>query len=554
MISDASALQRNMRGWRHVLAAALVAVACYLPAARLAVGSIRGISEPYDLDQFRDIAAAQAAADGRYLADPFYAGETIWYNPLLPWTVAGVSRLRSVNIAKAFVQAGPFLNLLAPIGMFVMVTILFGPWPALLAVVSLLYLAPHDDPSWANPSYSPWLFVSTFTSGLFYLAVTVTCVAIRRGTRVWWCAAGMALGVVFMAHTAPALILGLMVLANVMTTGTGQRGGSRASRLVALVLCLGVAMIASAPLLWSIVGRYGLHIVNPEPAAWRWPAIDSVSLVLRRSAGISVFLAAIGLIAIARRAFNHVEERVMAAWVAAALGLFGYGYVARAPATILPSLPVPGFHFFFYLRAAGHVLAALGVWEILTTATARVDRLAAASTQALVASAAGVAAIATAGLGWQGYREGRPFTVENGAARQRTFSQFESGLTSRLRGETAPGAVVLASPDYSLTEVAPSGRSVVAVPAAFSNPYVPFVPRARDQDRLLAALMARDSRAFVALARARGVTHVVLGPVELFAFDQGGTFPPIEERSRQGRFALFAVRLVENSPRTGRAE
>jgi hypothetical protein len=205
------------------------------------------------------------------------------------------------------------------------------------------------------------------------------------------------------------------------------------------------------------------------------------------------------VIVIARRAADHVEARVMVAWVAAALGLFGYGYVARAPGTILPSLPVPGFHFFFY-------------------------------------------------------RDGRPFTVENGAVRQRTFSQFESGLTSRLRGETPPGAVVLAPQEYSLTEVAPSGRSVVAVPATFSNPYVPFVPRARDQDRLLAALMARDSRTFVALARARGVTHVVLGPLELFAYDQDGTFSAMEERSRQGRFALFAVRLAENSPRTGRVE
>ena len=554
MIPDASVLQRNTRGWRHVAAAALVAVACYLPAVRLAVGSIRGISEPYDLDQFRDIAGAQAAEDGRFLADPFYAGETIWYNPLLPWTVAGVSRLRSVNVAKAFVQAGPFLNLLAPIGMFVMVTILFGPWPALLAVVSLLYLAPHDDPSWANPSYSPWLFVSTFTSGVFYFAVTVTCVAIRRGTRASWCSAGMALGVVFMAHTAPALILGVMVLANVMTTRAGQTGGSRASRLVGLVLCLGVAMLASAPLLWSIVGRYGLHIVNTAPAAWRWPALDSVSLVLRRAVGVSVLLAAIGLIVTARRAANHVDARVMVAWVAAALGLFGYGYVARASGALLPSLPVPGFHFFFYLRAAGHVLAALGVWEILTTAAARVDRLAAASIQALVASAAGVAAIAITGLGWHAYHDGKPFTDENGAARQRTFSQFESGLASRLRGETPPGAVVLASPEYSLTEVAPSGRSVVAVPATFSNPYVPFEPRARDQDRLLAALMARDSRTFVALARARGVTHVVLGPVELFTFDQGGAFSAVQELSRQGRFGLFAVRLADAVPRGGRVE
>jgi hypothetical protein len=553
MIADASVLHQNMRGWRHVVAAALLTAVCYQPAVRIAVGSIGGVSEPFDLDQFRDIAAAQAAADGRYLADPFYAGETIWYNPLLPWTVAAVSGLRSVNVATTYVQAGPFLNLLAPVAMFVMVTMLFGPWPAVLAVVSLLYLAPHDDPTWANPSYSPWLFVSTFTVGLFCLALTVTWVAIRRDTAVFWCAAGVALGVVFMAHTAPALVLGLVLLANIAAADADGTSRPRMPRVLVLSIVFGAALITSAPLLWSIVGRYGLHTVNPAPAEWRWPELDNVSFLLRRFVTFSVLVSAIGLITMVRRLRVSVEARLMIAWVAAALALFTYGAVARSIGSrLLPSLPVPGFHFFFYLRVAGHVLVGIGAWEILTTG-ARAARLNIRSIAA-APSAAALIAVAGAALGWPAYRDGRPFTAENAAARRATFLQFDSGLTSRLRSETPPGAVVLASADYSLIDVAPSGRSVVAVPAPFSNPYVAFEPRARDMDRLLASLMARDHQTFAALARARGVTHVVLGPVELFTFDQGEAFSAVQELSRQGRFGLFAVRLADAVPRGGRVE
>jgi hypothetical protein len=64
----------------------------------------------------------------------------------------------------------------------------------------------------------------------------------------------------------------------------------------------------------------------------------------------------------------------------------------------------------------------------------------------------------------------------------------------------------------------------------------------------------RDSRTLVALTRPRGVTHVVLGPVELLAFDRGGAFSAVEERSRQGRFAFFVVRLAEPGPHAGRVE
>jgi hypothetical protein len=160
-----------------------------------------------------------------------------------------------------------------------------------------------------------------------------------------------------------------------------------------------------------------------------------------------------------------------------------------------------------------------------------------------------VMVVAFAMAGFDGYRDGVAFGEANAAARLATFLQFDTELSTRLRAETSGDAVVLASPTNSLTGVAPAGRAVVAVPAEFSSPFVPFEPRARDQQRLFALLIARNRQAFADAAAARGVTHVVLGPQELAAFEERGAFEPLQELSRQGGFAIFAVRQGNRNER-----
>jgi hypothetical protein len=544
MIPSARAVDGRARGWRHVVAAAVLTAVCFAPAVRTARGSLKGVSEPFDLDQFRDAAAAQASIDGHWLSDPFYRGETIWYTPLLSWTIAVVSRARHTAAAVTLVQAGPYLNALAPIGLFVLVTTLFGPWPACVAVVSLLYAPAQNDPPWASPSYSPWLFGSNFASGLFYLALAVHARGLRRPRAGWWIASGVALGLVFLAHAAPALILGLVFTANLLVWQS-QDSPRRRSPIAVLAIVFGTAALVSAPLLWSIVGRYHLHVFNRAPAGWVWSAIASPWLVLDRSLNVRTALAVTGVVLLIRRVRDSAEARIVLGWCAAATILFGYGYIQRAVAPALPAAFVPDFHFYFYLRAAGCVLTGLAVWEMATRVGAAAARSRGASIGSVAAFTAAILAIPVAVFAWSAldrYRDGVAFGEDNAAARRATYAQFDSRLTTRLRDETPADAVVLASPMNSLVGVGPAGRAVVAVPPEFSNPYVPFEPRARDQQQLFAVLMAGKPEAFVEAAAARGVTHVLLGPQELAAFDALGPFEPLREVSRTGGFAIFAVR------------
>lgn len=552
MNPTATVLQNRTRTWRHVLAASVLVAACCLPAFNAARGAVKHLSEPYDLDQFRDLASAQAAADGRYLSDPFYDGETMWYNPLLPWTVAAISRVRGVSVSTALVRSGPYLNVLAPIALFVVMTSLFGPWPASIAVVSLVYASPHNDPPWVTPSYSPWSFTSNFASGLFYLALAIALRALRSGTTRAWCAAGLALGIVFMAHTAPALVLALVMLAEALPWAHSAANPAPISRVTALTIVFGTAILVSVPLLWSIVGRYHLHVVNTAPAAWAWNGVPSVSGIVGGARHIRSIVALIGVAVLVRRIRVTVEARIVLAWAAGAFILFEYTFIQRSLGPRFPfPLPLPQFHFYFYLRAVGYVLVGVAVWDIITWAAAAAVRrsrlpLAAAPVAASAMVAGLMAALAAAESG--AYRAGAALTDGVAAARQATFRQFESDLTARLRAQTPPDAIVLASPDESLTDVAPAGRSVVAVPAEFSNPYVAFEPRARAQARLLESLIAHDQHTFVAIARAQRVTHVVLTPAELAAFDEhAGAFDAVRELSRQSGFAIFIVRLGAGS-------
>jgi hypothetical protein len=543
MTPSAAAIDGRARGWRHFLAAALLTSVCCVPAVRIARASIKGVSQPYDLDQFRDLASAQAGVDGRWLSDPFYRTETIWYPPLLPWTIALASRVRHSAVAVTLVQAGPYLNALAPIALFTMVTRLFGPWPACIAVISLLYAPRHDDPPWATPSYSPWLFASNFGSGFFYLAVAACARALQRDSLRWWFASGVALGVVFLAHAAPAIVFGLVVASSTVTPlPRGLR--RRIPPLAALAIVFVTAALVGAPLLWSIVGRYHLHVFNRAPAGWAWGAIADASSLVERSLNVRTALAAAGVGFLIRRVSSSVEARIVLAWLSAAGLLFAYGFARRA-ATWLPAALVPDFHFYFYLRAAGCVLTGVAVWEIAARAAAAAARKRDVPVGRVAASTALILAIGLAvfaRLAFPAYRDGVAFGEDNAAARAATFAEFDTRVVSRLREQTPANAVVLASPSNSLVAVGPSGRAVVAVPAEFSNPYVPFEPRAEDQRRLLAALMAGDRAAFLDAAAARGVTHVLLGPQELAGLDAIGAFEPLQQLSRKGGFAIFAVR------------
>src|SRR5688500_7558623 len=222
-------------------------------AAREAHRVTAGLHLPPDPDLYRSAAISQTLLNGSWLGDPFFAGEWNWYNPLVPAIVAVLHVLTGTPVLELYARGGVLLNMLAPVALWALVRALFGSGAGVAAVFAFLFLPPRFLPGWSTAGYWPWLFSSVFTQAVFYAGLLAVDRA-GHSTRIRdWLAAGIALGVVFLGHTAPALIFGgVVVLAAVRVW---RRGESARRAMLLLASTLALAMVVSLPLVLSVVAR-----------------------------------------------------------------------------------------------------------------------------------------------------------------------------------------------------------------------------------------------------------------------------------------------------------
>jgi hypothetical protein len=522
---------------------AVLAVACIAAVLSEGLRTVALASRPYDVDQYRDISAAQALADGGALSDPFYAGETIWYNPLVPALVAAVSRMFSLAPSEAFVAAGPWLNALSVAAFYLMVAFFFGDGPAVIALVSLLILPPHGDPVWSSPSYSPWLFPATFSLGLFYMGLVIVARALESDTWSSWLFTGAWLGLTFLSHTAPAIILAMCVTGAVIARKDDAHRGP--SRYMVLVTVFATAAVLSSPFLWSIVWRYHLHIVNAAPNTWVWESIDRrhiATLVRSWLSGWNIWVVA-GIIAVSLRGQAPNTRPLVGLWGAAAAVMLVYGWIQQASAnSILPAF-IPQYHAYLHLRALSHVLVGVGVWwvgDAICAASAKGVARHYRTAVAGIVGAAWIAAAITQSLA--DYRRRPAFRQHLASALDITWSDTRSDIRNRLRHQLSGDAVVLANAWDSLTIVAANGRRVVAVPREFSNPFVKFEEREWAQRRMLDTLKSGDHDTFLRYAKLYDVGGVVLGAGDAQRVDDLGRLPAgMTELSRRGDVVLYRL-------------
>lgn len=431
-----------------------------------------GLTWPYDGDHFRDIAQTQAVLNGHLLSDPYYAGEWVWYNPLVSWLVALVARTSGVVAWTAHVQSGPWLNLLGPIAFYVLGVRIAGRPAALLALLLLLFVNCSTDPSLTCATYSPWLFVATFAQGLAFCGLLALDVAATRDTDLAAAGAGALAGLTFLAHTAPALILGGVALVMLRPRHVLVAGA--------------VAAVVASPFLASILGHYHLRIVNEAGVAWAWAPTTRGGIVDELTTHAPLLVAGIA------GAFV-VRSRLALAWAGTAVLLLAYSLLREG--TSLPAL-VPTFHFWRYVMAAATLFAgAAGAWTL--------QRL----PSRVVAVALPLALVAGAAWWLPTYRQRFDFAYGRGIANDRSPDLGDTATF--LRKSLPPDAVVLGSRGLTLEVIAPSGHHVVGVNANWSNPYVPAAPRIAARDAMLDDIHNGRTESFAAGADAYGVTHAV---------------------------------------------
>ncbi len=477
------------------------------------LGTTAGLDWPYDEDLFRDAAQARTMADGAWLADPFYLGESLWYNPLGPALVAVASKVSDVPTHEVLVRLGPWLGLAAPLAFAGLAAGLVG-WPrALVAVLAFVFVTPGKLPALLSATYSPWPFPAQLAQGPLYAGLAVLAVAARRPALPRFVAVGGLLGLTFLAHTAPALLLGA-VAASFVALDSSATGRQRLVRLVAL---LSTALLVASPFLWSIVLRYHARIVNPAPGSWTWPGtgIADLGRILQGSLDRPVLLglAALGLLALGGRGASRLapaHRRVVVLWLAWTLVLLAWALAQ--PALVRAGLPapsiVPAHHFWMYVGALGSLFIGCGAgWAADRAAvlTAGPGRQAVAGAGITVAIGLGLALSA-----YPSWREREDFVGT------RRVAEYQGGRADRVaanlwvRRHATAGDVFLAEPDLGLRVVATAGRKLVATDRHFSNPFVPWEPRAAAAARMRELLRPGGHEAFHPLAAAYRVSHVIV--------------------------------------------
>ena len=494
------------------------AVACLLCAWALVTGirTTFDLDWPFDPDHLRDIAHAQTIRDGAWLQDPFYQGEWVWYNPLLPGVIAGISYLTDLPVNIVAARAGAYLNIAAPLTFYLLVLRLTSPPTALASLVGFLFLV--HAPTWAAPTYSPWLFGSAFAQPFLYLTLAEYHAASVSGRFRRYSTAGILLGLTFLTHTAPAILAASMIATITMARTWIEKRQPR-ELLIILSLVAGPALLIGLPFLASIVGHYQLSVRNGLPLIWSDPNLPAddwrplLAMITSRPFACSIILAGVFGLFLGR--VRRLSTAIVAAWSIFSLVYFAYSnyVVPNLRAAGIPPT-VPAHHFLLYERAAEMVLFGIGL-SLTAAAVARAsrrllhDRFPAATTGVIEQGVAAAALLAIVFYAYPAWATRDAFGYERDAAKLQFATPELRSVIPWIRANTAPSDVFLTAAGSCLALIGPAGRKCVVPPRFFANPYVDWNAREREDRALWDSLSRQDCDRFRESARANGVTFVM---------------------------------------------
>jgi len=476
----------------------------------------------YDTDFDRDISYVRTSLDGHFGQDPTYLGNYLWYNPLLFSIETAIVKITGLPINIVVTRAGVYLNLLGPLCFFLMAWRLFGLRVATAALLSYLFLAAGNFEGTGAATYSPWLYPVTFAQFFFYVNILLTFKAFSTGKYGWFGLLGASIGISFLGHTAPALLIILMLIS--MQAGNFLRA-ARKKDLAALKRLLLQGLLAFlpfllvvSPFLYYIIGKYHLHIVNFYPAEWRPESMywKNWRILVQRIVSVSFLIAVLGFVWLYRYFRTPLERRIVLNW-----GVFCvimYLYSATIPGIrekfhIQAPETVPCYHYFFYLKALQSILYGFGFVFLFDKALdlLRISRHASLMNAGLLAAAVLICAIAY----FPYYRIRPDFSARRELSLQKGRDKDRIDAYQFLVDNIPADKVILCPEKNSTFPVMASGRKMVCVSVLFSNPYLSFDQRYKDANLMLGFLKTGEPAAARQLFDDYHVNYVFLPNPEM---------------------------------------
>ena len=449
---------------------------------------------PCDVDQYRDMAYVQGNLYGDYGKDPNFTGRYMWYNPLLALIETAIVKVSGLPINVVFIRAGVYLNIFGPIAFMLMMLLIGGYRVALASLLSFLFLASGQLSFFYAPSYSPWVVPLTFAQFFFYLNIIVCHKAFTSQKNIWFFVLGTLLGISFLAHTAPTLMI-ILIMAfvqcpKIFSSFRSKDYSSLQKYILQSIITFVPFVIASLPLTYYIVGKYHMHYLNRMPAEF----VETIFLMrnfpdmVKSNLSVSFFIAVIGFIWFYRNFHQALIRKIIFGWLIASVFMYLY---STAVATLdnrfdihLPGA-VPSFHFFYYLKALQSVFFGFGFVAILAPIVQWLGKFLPRRSETQAKSYADVffiGSIFICAIVYFPFYQNRLDFVHN---RQKSIimagEKDKIEMYNYIMQNIPRDKVILAEDDtISLFPVMSTARKMVSMFGNFSNPYYEWTDRQND--------------------------------------------------------------------------
>ena len=452
--------------------------------------TVHDLTWPFDTDFDRDMAFIRNTLDGHFGQDPTYSGQYLWYNPLVFSIEAMLVKITGLPINIIVTRAGLYLNLLGPLAFFFMSWGLFNLRVAATALLSYLFFAAGNIEGSGAATYSPWLYPVTFVQFFFYVNILLCYKAFNTGKYRWFLLLGFSIGLSFLGHAAPALIIVLILLSiqagNCWRAWRDKNYPALRRYFLQGFVAFVPFIIVAFPVLYYIVGKYHMHIINKYIVEWRPDSMywNNWRLLLRENISVSLVIAVIGFIWFYRNFRQRLPRLIIFNWLIISIGMYLYTsciYGIREKFHIQLPETVPSYHYFFYLKALQSVFFGFGLLALVDLVLGYIVKPASPLYTGLLALILLVCAIGY----FPFYKDRIDFSMRRRLSIDKGQDKDRIDAYNFLVSKIPDDKVILCPEPHSTFPVMASGRKMVCVSVLFSNPYLSFEQRYLDDSAML---------------------------------------------------------------------
>ena len=508
----------------------------------------------YEPDFDRDVSYAITLTNGHFGTDPTYKNEYLWYNPLLSSIEAAIGKFTSTPLNIVATRAGAYLNIFAPITFFLMMLIIFGAEIALASLLSYLFFSMGNILSWGAATYSPWLYPVCFSQFLFYLNIASCYKAFSTQKNKWFILLGIGIGVNFLGHTAPALIMILMLLLlqlqNIFHSIKEKNYLQIRVYVFQGIITFIPFVIIAMPFLYFIIGKYHMHMINRSPFEYTEGMfyLSHYKDMIKANVSVSFLIAVVGFLWFYLKFHQSVVRRIFLGWLIVCVFMYFYSTLVafldyRYKIKLMGT--VPSFHYFYYLKALQSVFFGMGIWFLFcrTIEYIKMRGLINLKNQAEIVFT--LLLLTCSFVYYPFYKNRNDFTVLREKALEKESNKDLIRMHDYILKNIPAEKVILCGGEVPVQySVMSTARKMVSIISEFSNPYVDFEKREKDKNDMFQFLISGKPAGVSNLFKRYDVSFVVFTSKELDSMIAAGASTGVSKLIyKNDSYSIYSINL-----------